>query len=450
MLELADALDRAATLTAAAIRAGADAAEAVYHCEASSSVRVRLGRVEDIDASVGQSVGLRVFVGQRSASVSSADPDMGRLMPLVDRAVAMARAAPEDPFAGLAPEDRLLRGTLPALDLDDGTEADPAALRDAALTLEELGRAHPGITNSEGGGAAHSRARFAHATSHGFAGAYGVSAHSRSVSLLAGGGGGQGAFAQQRDHAHHAARHAEELEALDAIAARAAQRVVARVNPGRPPVGRVPVVFDPRVSGGLIGHLIGAMAGPAVARGTSFLLPLGPEAMVFPAGMDLVDDPHLSRGLRSRPFDGEGVATAPRALVSGGRLTGWLVDSASGRQLGLEPTGHAGSGGGVGVSNLTLTPGGISRDAMIADIVEGVLVTELIGQGVNGVTGDYSRGASGFAIRDGRIAEPVAEFTIAGNLLTMYPAMVAADDPDWRHAVKVPSIRIDTMTVAAG
>lgn len=447
MLTVSDALDRATHIVDTARKAGADAADALYYCDAATSVSMRLGKLEDVERSEGQDISLRVFIGQRSASVSTADLSRDALTAIVERCVAMAREAPEDEFAGLAPADLLLREAAADLDLDDDSEPDPQAMRAAALATEEAARAVPGVTNSEGGGASHSRIRFALATSHGFAGGYGASAHSLSASVIAGEGS-----AMQRDYGWHSARHAADLESPDVIGERAGKRAVARLNPGKAPTGKLPIIFDPRVGGTLVGHLLGAISGPSVARRTSFLLDRLDETLFAP---DIVirDDPHRRRGLRSRAFDGEGLPTAARDIVADGRVTGWLLDSASARQLGLAPTGHASRGGGaagVAASNLHMEPGAISAAELMADISEGIYVTELIGQGVNPVTGDYSRGASGFVIRDGAIAEPIAEFTVAGNLLTMFPALVAANDLEFRYATNVPTLRIDGMTVASG
>lgn len=446
MLTVSEALDRAQMLCDAAAKAGADAADALYYCNASTSVSMRLGALEDVERSEGQDISLRVFVGQRSASVSTADMDAGELAKLVERCVAMAREAPEDRYAGLAPEELLFKGTAPDLDLDDGSEADPQALREAALAVEEAARAVAGVTNSEGGSASHSRTRFALATSHGFAGGYGSSGHSLSASVIAGEGANM-----QRDYGWHSAHYLTDLESVADIGTRAGARAVARLNPGRAPVGKVPVLLDPRVSGGMIGHLLGAIAGPAIARGTSFLL--GKEdRMLFDSGIVIRDDPHRLRGLRSRAFDGEGLPTAPRDIVTAGKITGWLVDTASAKQLGLAPTGHASRGGGasgVSASNLHLAAGSQSPAELMAGIKEGVYVTELIGQGVNMTTGDYSRGASGFLIRDGEIAGPIAEFTIAGNLVDMFAAIIPANDLIFRHGTNAPTLRIDGMTVAS-
>ncbi len=446
MLTVSEALDRAQMLCDAATKAGADAADALYYCNAATSVTMRLGALEDVERSEGQDISLRAFVGDRSASVSTADMDAGELAKLVERCVAMAREAPEDPYAGLAPEELLFKGPVPDLDLDDASEADPAALREAALAVEDAARAVAGVTNSEGGSASHSRTRFALATSHGFAGGYGSSGHSLSASVIA----GEGA-AMQRDYAWHSAHHLTDLESPAEIGARAGARAVARLSPGKAPSAKLPVFFDPRVSGGIVGHLLAAIAGPAIARGTSFLL--GKEKdRLFDSSILIRDEPHRPRGLRSRAFDGEGLPTAARDIVADGKITGWLLDSASARQLGLTPTGHASRGGGasgVAASNLHLAAGAQSPAELMADVAEGVYVTELIGHGVNPVTGDYSRGASGFLIRDGAIAGPIAEFTVAGNLVDMFAALVPASDLHFRHATNAPTLRIDGMTVAS-
>jgi len=442
------ARDRAFDIVTRARAAGADAADATLAASASIDVSVRLGALEDVGRSEEEELGLRVFVGRRSASVSSSDLSSQAMDALVERAVAMAREAPEDKWAGLAPEERLMTGPLPDLDLHDDDEPSPASLKDAALAAEDAARAVPGVTNSEGGGASASRLALALATSHGFAGAYATTSHGIQASVLAGGGG-----AMVRDYAYHAARRRRDLDSPEAIGRKAGERAVARVDPGKLASGPMPVVFDPRVGSSLIGHLAGAISGAAIARGTSFLLGKLGEA-VFAPGITIVDDPLRLQGLRSRPFDGEGLAVARTEIVRDGVLTTWLLDSAAARQLGMAPTGHAVRGGagapGVGTSNAFVMPGAVSRDALIADIANGVYVTELIGMGVNGVTGDYSRGAAGFMIENGRIARPVDEFTIAGNLIEMFAQLSAADDLEFRYATNVPTLRVDGMTVASG
>jgi PmbA protein len=446
MISLSDAETRVADLVAAAKRAGADAADAVYFRNMSTQVQVRLGALEDVERSDGEEIGLRLFVGKRSASVSSSDLSKDALAALVERGAAMAREAPDDEYAGLAPEDRLLKGKAVDLDADDGDDPSPAALRALALEAEDAARAVAGVTNSEGAGASAGRTAMALATSTGFTRGTVSSGYGCSASVIAGEGAGM-----QRDYAYHSARHLSDLENAAAIGGRAGQRAIDRLNPGKLASGPMSVVLDPRVGTSLLGHLAGAITGSAVARKTSFLLGKLDER-VFAPGINVRDDPLRQRGLRSRAFDGEGLPTQAMDIIADGILTTWLMDSASARQLGLAPTGHATRGGsgapGAGTSNLYIEAGSLSVANLIADIKLGVFVTELIGHGVNPVTGDYSRGASGFVIRDGFIAEPVAEITVAGNLKDMFLNLTAADDLEFRRAMDVPTLRIDGMTIA--
>lgn len=446
MLTPSAAQERAAALIDLARKAGADAADAIYSGSSSEGVQVRLGKLEDIERSESEHLDLRVFVGRRSASIGSSDLSDAALKELAARAVDMARAAPEDQYAGLAPEELLFRAGLPALDLEDGAEPSPQDLLARALAAEDAARAVAGVTNSEGGSASLARRVMALVTSHGFAGAYGGTSHGISAVVIAGEGD-----SMQRDYGYRTARHLADLPAPEEIGQMAGDRAVARLNPGRLKSGPLPVVFDPRVGGSLIGHLTGAMSGNAIARRASFLLDRD-GAQLFKPGVTIVDDPLRQRGLSSRPFDGEGLPVARRELVANGHLTGWLMDSAAARQLGGTPTGHAvrGAGGspGVGTSNLHLEAGTMTPEELMADIADGVYVNELIGHGVNGVTGDYSRGASGFRIVDGKIAGPVAEFTVAGNLIDMFAALTPANDLEWHRAVNVPTIRVDGMTIA--
>jgi PmbA protein len=446
MLDVSEAEGRAAALIEAASAAGADAADVLYIGDSSTEVQVRLGALEDVTRSEGEEIGLRFFVGRRSASVSSSDLSADALAALVERAAAMAREAPEDPYAGLAPDDRLLRGDAPDVEGDDGADPSPVALKAQALAIEDCARAVPGITNSDGAGMSAGRTLVALATSQGFARGYTTSGYSGSAGVIAGTGS-----AMQRDSASHSTRHHADLDGPEAIGRLAGERAVKRLDPGKLASGMMPVVFDPRVGGSLIGSLLGAMSGPAIARQTSFLLGREEEDLFDPAIL-IVDDPHRRRGLRSKPFDGEGVATAPRRLVEGGRPTGWLLNSASARQLGLETTGNAnrGIGGapGAGATNVHMEPGAVGPAALMADIKLGLYVTELIGSAVNPVTGDYSRGASGFIIVNGALATPVDEITIAGNLIDMFRAMTPADDLEHRRSVNVPTLRVEGMTVA--
>jgi PmbA protein len=446
MLNTDQARDRAADIVTRATAAGADTADAVYAADTALDVSVRLGALEDVGRSESAELGLRVFVGKRTASVSTSDLSQDALSALVERAIAMAREAPEDEWAGLAPADRLLHGAPPQLDLDDGGEVEPAQLKAAALEAEDAARAVPGVTNSEGGGASASRSIWALATSHGFAAAYAATGYGISASVLAGEGG-----QMVRDYDHHGARHRNRLMSPAEIGRGAGERTVARVNPGTIKSGTMPIVFDPRVGSSMLSHLIGAISGSSIARKTSFLLDaLGTR--VFADGVTISDDPHRPHGLRSRPFDGEGLPVSPTEFVRDGMLETWLLDSASARQLGLEPTGHAarGIGGnpGVATSNLFMAAGHVPVETLIGDIADGIYVTEMLGGGANGVTGDYSRGAAGFRIEGGEITTPVAEFTIAGNVKDMFLALTPANDLEFRYGSNVPTLRIDGMTVA--
>lgn len=448
MLSLEEAQSRAQDIVSAARRAGADAADAIYAANASTNVSVRLGTLEDVERSEGEEIGLRVFVGRRSASISASDMNPATLDTLVERCIAMAREAPEDPYSGLAPEDRLLRKRLPSLDLVDPFDPEPAQLRSRAEIAEEAARSVMGVTNSEGGGAASGRSQVALATSHGFAGAYAGTTHSTWASVLAGAGADM-----QRDHSSHTVRHIGDLDNAETVGTRAGHRAVARLNPVKVESGVMPVIFDPRIGSSLVGHLIGGMVGPAIARRSSFLLDSLGKALFAPL-VTIIDDPLRTRGLRSRPFDGEGLPVERRALIDAGVLTGWLLDSASARQLGLQPTGHASRGGsgapGAGVTNVHMEPGTLSPEELMADVKRGLYITELIGMGVNGVTGDYSRGAAGFLIENGAVTRAVSEITIASNLKEMFRALVPANDLEFRYGMNVPTIRIDGMTVAGG
>jgi PmbA protein len=446
MLNLSDAEQKAAALIERARRAGADAADVLYFGQASTGVEVRLGALEDVSRSEGEEIGLRFFLGHRSASVSSSDLADDALFSLVERAAAMAAEAPEDPFSGLAPESLLMTGAGAEMDGDDGGDPSPAELKARALATEEAARAVAGVTNSEGASVSAGRAVVALATSHGFCRGYTASSYGGSASVIAGSGS-----AMQRDYAHHSVRHYADLDGPEAIGREAGERAVARRNPVKLASGAYPIVFDPRIGSSLLGHFLGAIAGPAITRRTSFLLECEGKPVFGPA-ITIRDDPHRPRGLRSKPFDGEGLATRPSDLVAGGILTGWLLDSASARQLGRAPTGHAarGPGGapGAGATNVHMAPGTVSKADLIGGIRRGLYVTELIGQGVNPVTGDYSRGAAGFMIEDGRIGPAVAEITIAGNLIDMFANLFPADDLEHRRAVDVPTLLVEGMMVA--
>ncbi len=444
MAEPMDALTLLSDLIARARAAGADAADAVLISGTSLSVARRLGETEHVERAEGRDLGLRVFLGKQAAIVSSTTVDPARFAELAERAVAMARVVPEDPFAGLADTAAPPRDV--ALDLEDPGEPTPEALIARAAAAEEAALAVHGVTNSEGAEAGFGRTEAVLVTSAGFAGRQVRTSHAVSAAALAGAG-----TAMQRDYDSHNTVHLADLDDPAAIGRSAGERAVARLNPARPKTAKLPVIYDPRVAGSLLGHLAGAINGAGVARGTSFLKDrLGQR--IFRTGIAVHDDPLRVRGLRSRRFDGEGTPTAARDLIADGVLTTWLLDSRSARQLGMVSTGHAARGTGgppsPSPSNLYLDSGTLRPAELMADIKLGIYVNELIGMGVNGVTGDYSRGAAGFMIRDGALAEPVAELTIAGNLLEMFAHLTPADDLRFRRGTDSPTVRIDGMTLA--
>ena len=432
-------LNLLSNLIAAAKKAGADAADAVLTGGASLSVQRRLGKTEHVERAEARDLGLRVFIGQRIASVSATTVDPAAFTELAERAVAMARVVPEDPFTFLA--DPTPPDDASSLDLDDPYEPTAATLVDRAAAAEDAARAMPGITNSEGAEAGYGRMVGTLVTSAGFAGQSVRTSHSISATALAGTGVGM-----QRDYDYHSTVHFADLDDPAAIGRSAGTRAIGRLNPARPKTAKMPVIYDPRVSGGLLGHLAGAINGAAIARGTSFLLDkMG--AQIFAHGITVRDDPRRVRGGRSRVFDGEGVRTRALSLIEDGVLTSWLLDLRSAKQLGLATTGH-GMRGSPGVTNLYLAAGALSPTALMADIKEGLYITELIGSAVNGLTGDYSRGAAGFMIRDGELGEPVAEITVAGNLKDMFPHLTPANDLTFRRGVDAPTVRVDGLTVA--
>jgi PmbA protein len=438
-------LDLAENLVAAAKRAGADQADAVAVRSISLSIEVRDDAVEESERAEGDDVGLRVLVGKRQAVVSTNDVTHLDAATLAERAVAMARVAPEDKFAGLAEAERLA-GTIPDLDLADPNLPSVGHLENLARSAEAAGLAVKGVSRSGGASASAGVGGMVLVTSHGFSGAYISSRHGVSMTAIAGEGTGM-----ERDYDYASTLHAEDLDDPVAIGRKAGERAVERLNPRKVDTRRVPVVFDPRVSSSLVGHLAGAINGSAIARKTSFLQDRLGER-IFAAGIRVIDDPLRKRGLRSRPFDGEGVAGKPLAMVEDGVLKSWFLDSATARELGMSSTGHAqrgvSSSPSPGASNLHLEPGKKTREELIRDIDDGFYITDLIGHGANLVTGDYSRGAAGFWIEKGALAHPVSEVTIAGNMLDMFANMEPANDLEFKYGVNAPTIRVEGLTVA--
>ncbi|HKM87843.1 MAG TPA: TldD/PmbA family protein [Xanthobacteraceae bacterium] len=439
---LADLADR---LVAAARRAGADAADAIAVRSVSLSVDVRDGAVEESQRSEGDDLGLRILVGRKQAVVSTNDLKGDGFDAFAARAVAMARAAPEDRFAGLA-DPALLARKFPALDLLDPDMPAVGVLEKRAREAEAAGLSVAGVTKSGGASAAAGIGGMVLVTSDGFHGATIGSRHSISMSAIAGSGTGM-----ETDYDFTSTLHAADLESAAQIGRSAGERAVKRLNPRKVATRRVPVVFDSRIAGSLIGHLASSANGSAIARKTSFLREKLGDG-IFAQNIDIIDDPLRLRGLRSRPFDAEGVATSARKVVEGGVLKTWLLDSATARELGLETTGHAQRGvsstPSPGPSNLHLAAGAKSPDELIAEIEDGFYVTSLIGMGVNLVTGDYSRGASGFWIENGKTTYAVSEVTIAGHLLEMFRSLVPANDLTFRYGTNAPSLRVEGLTVA--
>ncbi len=424
---------------------GADAADAIFAEGTSSSLSCRLGKAEDLERSEGADLGLRVLVGQRQAVVSSSDTSPHALSQLVERAVAMAKAVPEDAYAGLADPDQL------ATDIADLDEFDPAEVSaekmiDMARACEDAARSIDGVTNSEGAEMGFGKSTMYLAATNGFSGKRQGSRFSLSVSVVAGEGTGM-----ERDYDYASTVWLSDLGEPEEIGRKAGENTVKRLNPRKVESGEVPVVYDPRVSSSLLRHLTSAINGQSVARGTTFLKDRMGE-QVLASGLDVIDDPLRKRGLSSKPFDGEGIGTETRHLVEDGVLQTWILDLATARQLGLQSTGHASRGVGGPPSpsstNVHMAAGNITRDDMIRGIERGFYVRELIGMGVNGVTGDYSRGAGGFWIENGEIAYPVNEITIASNLKDMFLNMTPADDLEFKHATNAPTVRVDGMTLA--
>ena len=441
----AEALDFAADLVTRARKKGADAADCLFVQSQSLAAQVRNGELEELEQADSFDIGLRVLVGQSQAVVSSTDIAKDALPEMVDRALAMAKAAPEDPYAGLADPSRLERQA-GDLDLSDPDAPDSDWLIEQAKQAEGAALSHEGITNSEGADSSWSMARVALSTSGGFEGAYDSTSFGTACSVLAGEGLGM-----ERDYSYTSARHRDDLMKAEAVGHEAATRTLKRLGATKAKTARVPVVYDPRLSGSLIGALASAVSGTSVARKSSFLTDKIGE-QVLAEGLLVVDDPKRKRGLRSKPFDGEGCVNKAIKLIEDGVLKHYFLDAATARQLGMTPNGRAARGTGgppsPSATNLYLAAGKISRDDLIGEIEDGFYVTEMMGQGANLVTGDYSRGASGFWIRKGELAEPVSEVTIAGNLKEMFRALTPASDLEFRYGINAPTCRVDGMMVA--
>jgi PmbA protein len=433
-------------VVAAARKAGADAAEAVLAERQSLSINVRMDKLEEVEREEARDLGLRVFIGQRQATVSGSDVSAEARAKMIERVVAMARLSPEDPYAGLAPDDRLVQGDGPALDLFDPEEPSATLLEDQARAAEQAALAVAGVTNSDGGSASWSASRWRLVTSAGFSGSHSATGSSLSASAIAGEG-----FSMERGGEGRGARWRIDLPAPNAIGAEAGRRAVSRLGARKIDSTTAPVIFENRLAMSLFGPLIGAISGPSISRGTSFLKDkLGQP--VFGAHITLTEDPHRPRGLGSSGFDDEGVANRRASLIDKGVLTTWLLNTSSAKQLGLETTGHASRGlagaPGVSITNLTVEPGDRDLAALMRDAKAGLLVTSMFGPSLNANTGDWSVGVSGDWFEDGELAYPVTEITVAGNLIDIYRRVVAGSDLEIRGASNSPSLLVDALAIA--
>ena len=445
---MADLEKLAGKMLEAAQKAGAAAADAIVIRGDSLSIEVANGALEHAERAEGIDLGLRVLIGQRSAVVSVSDASDATIAVMAERAVAMAKAAPEDPHVGLADGSQLAKSwDVDALELVDPAEAaNPESLKDMALAAEAAALAVNGVTKVDSAGGSYSKSSIHLATSNGFSGGYARSSTGLYCTAISGEG-----LKMERDYKGDSRVFASEMLSADEIGRIAGERAAALQGASQPPTGACPVLFDERISSSLIGHLVSAINGRSVARGMSWLKDAMGE-QVLPAGMDLVEDPFRKRVGGSKPFDGEGLATTQRAWVENGVLKSWVLDLASARQLGMESTGNAARGAGSApspsVGNLTLTPGQKTREALIAEMGTGLIVTSMIGSSVNPNTGEYSRGASGFWVENGEVVRPVNECTVAGNLREMLGGLIAANDGQAHLSRVVPSLLVEGLTIA--
>ena len=435
-----DLLSLAGEAVSHARKLGADGVHAVAADGRSTEISILDGKIEKVEQSEARDISLKVYSGKSSATISGSVLTKEAIHRLAENALNMARLAPPDPHAGIA-EPAQLATDIPDLDLAADDLPDPRSLEDLARRAEAAGLAVKGVTKSSGAGASRSETSVGIVISNGFSQGYRRTGTGISMSAIAGEG-----LAMQRDYDYSAAVHFADLRDPEIIGRSAGERAVKRVDPRKVKSQSVPVIYDRRVASGLIGHLLGAINGAAIARGTSFLKDqLGHQ--VFGSHITILEDPFIRRGHGSRPFDGEGLACHRRNLVENGVLTGWVLDLRSARQLGLPPTGQ-GSRGGPSTSNVYLPAGEQSPEEQIKAIVQGLYVTELIGSSINNVTGDYSRGASGFWIENGELTYPVSEITIAGNLKDMFRTLRPASNLEFRASVNAPNCLVEGLTIA--
>lgn len=424
---------------------GAETADAIATHGRSLSVTVRDHELEDVDNSEGKDIGLRVMIGQRQASVSSSDVSSLSIDKLAERAVAMARLAPEDPYCGLAPKE-LLQSKKLDLQLFDDSQMTPAKLKARAHEVEAATETVKGVSRAEGSSASWSSSAIYFKTSHGFEGGWRSSRHGLSGVAIAELDG-----AMERDYAYEGARWLEDLPTPQSIGQEAGTRVAARMGAAQMKSGAMPIIFDRRVANSLIAAIFGAISGTSIARGTSFLKDKMGE-QIFAPGINIIDDPHLIRGHGSRPWDGEGVVTQRHEIIKDGKLTTWLLNCGTAKQLGLKTTGHAmrGIGGPPGVSstNSWLEAGNLSPEDLCLQMGNGLLISEMFGPSLNNNTGDYSVGVAGFEVKNGQRGAPVNEVTIAGNLLEVYKTLVPANNLKFDGSKCAPSVLVEGLTLA--
>lgn len=427
---------------------GADAVDAMLVEGTAITASCRMGELEMLERSEGGDIGLRVFIGKQQAIVSSSDKSKQSIENIVDTAISMAKNLPEDPYCGLASPDEITH-EFKELDMCDDYEPSEKELIDIAMKAEETALNVKGITNSDGADADWGRTDVFVVASNGYSRSYSRSGSSFSVSVLA---KDEVSENMERDYDYTTAVYWDDLRSAESVGDVAAQRTLKRLGAKKiPSMSGVPIVLDPRVARGFLGHFVGAINGASIARGTSFLKDsLGKE--IFSSNINIIEDPHMMRGLASKPCDAEGIENAKCKLIDGGELTTWLLDLCSARQLGMQSTGHAARGVSSSPSpsstNVYIENGDISPEDMIADVSKGLYVTELFSQGVNALTGDYSRGAVGFLIENGEITYPVSEITVAGNLKDMFKALRAANDLEFISSKNSPTLMIENMTIA--
>lgn len=427
-------------------KAGATDADAIFVDSTSVGVQVRNGQIEELERSEAKTVGLRVFIDKQVSTVSTTDLQPHNIEKLVEQAISMAKILPEDPFAELPEPSNKPYIDPQKLDLYDASEQSTKIMVEQARATEAAALAVQGITNSMGGSCSYGKTSMTLANSKGFFGHYQRTSHSLAACVLAGSG-----TDMQRDYDYHSAVHLNDLESPESIGRSAAQKTLAKLHPQRPKTGNFPVIFHPRVANSILSHLASAINGQAITKGTSFLKDYMGE-LIFPSNITIIDNPYKIKGLASRPFDAEGLYPEELKLVDKGKIANWLLDNRTAKQLGLQSNGHATRGPSSPPSptttNLYVLPGNETPDELMQDISEGIYVTELIGSSVNIVTGDYSRGASGFMIRNGKLAEPIMEFTLASNLKNMFAKVRVANDLDFRYTTNSPTLRIDGMSIA--